>query len=78
MKHIQIRYLCIQEQLALKHFVLAKVGTLLNRTDVLTKQSSAKVMHEHLTVMCTTTDTGASSSKTFCFRYDEVSAAASE
>ena len=37
MKHVQMRYLWIQEQLALKHFVLARVGTLLNKADVLTK-----------------------------------------
>ena len=37
MKHVQICYLWIQEQLALKHFVMARVGTLLNMADVLTK-----------------------------------------
>ena len=37
MKHVQICYLWIQEQLALKHFVVARVGTLLNMADVLTK-----------------------------------------
>ena len=51
MKQIQTRYLWIQEQLALKHFVLAKVGTLLNRADVLTKQLSASFMHKHLTAI---------------------------
>ena len=48
MKHIQTRYLWIQERLALKHFVLDKVGTLLKGADVLTKQRSAKEMHKHL------------------------------
>ena len=48
MKHIQTRFLWIQERLALKHFVLNKVGTLLNRADVLTKQLSAKEMYGHL------------------------------
>ena len=38
MKHVQILYLWIREQLALKHFVSSKVGTLLNIADVLTKQ----------------------------------------
>ena len=51
MKHIQTRYLWIQERLAMKHFVLDKVGTLLNRADVLTKQLSAKEMHKHLTAI---------------------------
>ena len=51
MKHIQTRFLWIQERLALKHFVLDKVGTLLNRADVLTKQLSAKDMHRHLTAI---------------------------
>ena len=46
-RHVQIVYLWIREQLALKHFapdvalkhfVLSKVGTLLNMADVLTKQ----------------------------------------
>ena len=44
MKHIQTRFLWIQERLALKHFVLSKVSTLLNRADYLTKQLSAKEM----------------------------------
>ena len=51
MKHIQTRFLWIQERLALKHFVLNKVGTLLNRADVLTKQLSAKEMYGHLTAI---------------------------
>ena len=44
MKHVQIVYLnriiylWIQDQLALKHFVLSKVRTLLNKADYLTKQ----------------------------------------
>ena len=78
MKHIQTRYLWIQEHLALKHFVLAKVGTLLNRADVLTKQLSASFIHKHLTVIGTMTDTRVISTETFCFGYSEVSAAASE
>ena len=45
MKHIQTCYLWIQGQLALKHFVLAIVGTLLNRADVFTKPLSASFMH---------------------------------
>ena len=48
MKHIQTRFLWIQERLALKHFVLSKVSTLLNRADYLTKQLSAKEMYGHL------------------------------
>ena len=51
MKHIQTRFLWIQERLVLKHFVLDKVGTLLNRADVLRKQLSAKDMHKHLTAI---------------------------
>ena len=51
MKHIQTRYLWIQERLALKHFSLEKVGTLVNRADVLTKQLSAKDVLKHLTAI---------------------------
>ena len=42
MRHVQIVYLWMREliapDVALKHFVLSKVGTLLNMADVLTKQ----------------------------------------
>ena len=41
-RHVQIVYLWMREliapDVALKHFVLSKVGTLLNMADVLTKQ----------------------------------------
>ena len=45
MKHIQTRYLWIQERRVLKHFVLDKVRTLQNRADVHTKQLSADEVH---------------------------------
>ena len=48
MKHIQTRYLWIQERLQMKHFQVLKVGTLVNRANILTKQLSGKDMHKHL------------------------------
>ena len=37
--------------ISFKTFFLDKVGILLNRADVLTKQLSAKEMHKHLTAI---------------------------
>ncbi|CAK0892634.1 unnamed protein product [Prorocentrum cordatum] len=47
-KHIQTRYLWVQERLAMRHLDLGKFGTKENRADLLTKPLTKKEMEEHM------------------------------
>ena len=47
-RHVQTKFLWIQERLALKDFVLKKVGTTKNLADLMTKALSTAVSRQHM------------------------------
>ncbi len=50
-RHLQTKFLWIQERLALKDFVLKKVATAKNLADLMTKALSAATIRQHLLSM---------------------------
>ena len=50
-RHIQTKYMWIQERLAAKDFVLKKVSTHANLADLMTKALSGAVVRKHLQSM---------------------------
>ena len=50
-RHVQTRFLWIQERIALGHFQIRKVGTEDNVSDILTKSMPAKTLEKHLATL---------------------------
>ena len=48
MKHVQTRYLWVQERLAMRHLALGKIGAKENRADLLTKALTRKGIDAHM------------------------------
>ena len=51
-RHVQTRYLWIQERVALKHFEIRKVATADNVSDILTKAIDGRTLRRHMDAMC--------------------------
>ena len=47
-KHVQTRYLWVQERMAMRHLALGKIGTKDNRADLLTKALTRKEIDTHM------------------------------
>ena len=47
-RHVQTRYLWLQERIAAKHLTVVRVGTDDNRADMLTKPVTSAVLHRHM------------------------------
>jgi len=50
-RHVQTRYMWIQERVSAKHFVIVKVATAKNVSDILTKAAAAGTISAHLKTM---------------------------
>ena len=50
-RHVQTRYLWLQERIALKHLTVKKIKGTENESDILTKAVAAPTMQKHMTSM---------------------------
>ena len=51
MRHVQTRFLWIQERIALKHLTIHKIPGTENTSDILTKAVPSTLMQKHLATM---------------------------